>query len=105
METRVTNLMYIDLGIQHNRGTKMAHALKDELRKYDHHVIAADQKNKLLEELKAVQSRLSLEHSMWRPCKIELKGANGNNLWLYLDGDCVATIVKVRGELVNPNEV
>ncbi|MCR5362436.1 MAG: hypothetical protein K6E73_10590 [Bacteroidales bacterium] len=101
MTTRVTNLMYIDLGIQNNRGTKMAHALKDELRKYDHHVIAADQKNKLLEELKAVQSRLSLEHSMWRPCKIELKGANGNNLWLYLDDDCVATIVKVRGELVD----
>ena len=102
MKTKETNLMYIEMGIQSASSTKMVHALKDELRKYDHHVIAAYRLDKWLDELRALQTRLSAEHAQWKPCKIVLNGTIGGNVrWLYFGKDFVATIDKVRGELTD----
>lgn len=100
MRTIETNRAYIDASNQTNAGTKMALAMKEELRKYNYQIIATDLLDKWLEELRHKQDELLAEHK-WKPVELRLSAlAHCNIRWLHIDRECVARIVPLQGEIV-----
>lgn len=101
MKTIETNLSIIIADGMTNAGTKMALAMKEEMRRYNYQIIATDLLDAWLAELRAKQEALRTEHPQWKPLAIDLCGiGRGNTRWLCLNGEAVARVVKPRGEIV-----
>lgn len=99
MKTIETNLAYIDASNQTNAGTKMALAMKEELRKYNYHIIDRNLLDTWLEELRHRQDELLTQHN-WIPVDIWLSSLEHCDVqWLYIARECVARIVPLKGEL------
>ncbi len=99
MKTKNTNIYYIDASGMTSGGTKMVQAIKEELRKCNHHIIEADLLPTWLEELRVMQDELLTQHN-WKRVRISLESMDGCNVrWLCLDGDCATRIIRPLGEL------
>jgi len=99
MKTKKTNIYYIDASGMTVAGTKMVQALKEELRKRNHHIIAAELLPTWLEELRVMQDELLTRHN-WKRVDIRLESMGGGNTrWLQFDGETVARIIRPLGEL------
>ena len=102
MKTEKTDLVFIDTSGQTKSNTKMVEAMKNELRKYDRHIIAEKSLPNLVTELHGVQMRLALEHKQWKPVVLHMDGTVRNDLrWLYIGRELGARLIRIKGHLIN----